>query len=467
MSDNCGAISLTQVGNLDFGSSTGTDCTTPGFGGAGNTHSSRTGFYELNKLKEMARGQLPSNAWLTQQLTANMNISLTCNAFWNGSTVNFYRSGGGCFNTGEIAAVFDHEWGHGLDDNDINGAIASPSGEGIADIYSALRLNDSCIGRGFRATPCNNNGDACITCTGVRDIDYLKRVSGTPHHYTWSNANCAGSVHCVGGVYAEALWSLWKRKLVSAPYSLEVNTAHEVATRLSYIAGGNITTWFSGGPPNGGRAAGSGYLNYLAADDDNGNLNDGTPHMTAIYQSFNDQQIACATPTVQDSGCARHPDRGAQRDRHRRQQHRRPRLDRGGERHQIPGLPHRRRGRLRLRQGQAGRNRQPQLERFGSPERPALQLRGDPDRRRQRLPRPGVGLRHRDPGRRAAGARFRRFLLARQPHDAAGRFRQLDLHRDRARRLHRHRRPLLLGRARPASAAASPRRRSARPAAAP
>jgi hypothetical protein len=307
MNDNCGAISLTQAGNLDFGTSGGTDCTTPGFGGAGNTHSSRSGFYELNKIKEMARGQLPTNVWLGQQLVANMNINQTCNAFWGGGTVNFYRSGGGCFNTGEIAAVFDHEWGHGLDDNDINGTIASPSGEGIADIYSALRLNESCIGRNFRSTVCTGFGDPCLTCTGVRDIDYLKRVSGLPHTYTWSNANCAGSTHCVGAVYAEAVWSLWKRKLASAPFSLDPQTAHEVTTRLAYIAGGNTGTWFSGGPPNGGCAATSGYMNFLAADDDNGNLLDGTPHMTAIFQAFNDQQIACATPTVQNSGCASLP----------------------------------------------------------------------------------------------------------------------------------------------------------------
>ena len=307
MSDNCGAISLTQTGNIDFGTSTGTDCVTPGIGGAGNTHSSRSGFYELNKIKEMARGQLPSNVWLTQQLTANMNINLTCNAFWNGSTVNFYRSGGGCFNTGEIAAVFDHEWGHGMDANDVNGGIASPSGEGIADIYSSFRLNDSCIGRHFQSTVCSGNGDPCLTCTGVRDIDYLKRQSGTPHTYTWSNANCGGAVHCVGGVYSEAVWSLWKRKLQAAPFNMDNNTAMEVGARLTYIGAGNTGTWFSGGPPNGGCTGGSGYLNYLAADDDNGNINDGTPHMTAIYGAFNDQQIACQTPAPVNSGCAGTP----------------------------------------------------------------------------------------------------------------------------------------------------------------
>ena len=31
---------------------------------------------------------------------------------------------------GEIAAVFDHEWGHGMDANDATPGIASPSGEG-------------------------------------------------------------------------------------------------------------------------------------------------------------------------------------------------------------------------------------------------------------------------------------------------------------------------------------------------
>ena len=181
MADNCGTDSLTQSGGIDWGTSGGTDCTTPGFGGAGNTHASRSGFYELNRIKEMARSHLPSNTWLQGRLTANMNINNTCNAFWNGSTVNFYRSGGGCANTGEIAAVFDHEWGHGMDANDVVGGIASPSGEGIADIYSALRLYDSCIGRNFlSSTPCSGNGDPCITCTGVRDIDYLKRAVRQP-----------------------------------------------------------------------------------------------------------------------------------------------------------------------------------------------------------------------------------------------------------------------------------------------
>ena len=48
-------------------------------------------------------------------------------------------------------------------------------------------------------------------------------------------------------------------------------------------------------------------LTLFVFTDDNGNINDGTPHMQAIFKAFNDQEIACSTPTVQDSGCTGTP----------------------------------------------------------------------------------------------------------------------------------------------------------------
>ncbi len=70
----------------------------------------------------------------------------------------------------------------------------------------------------------------------------------------------------------------------------------------------SVQTWFSGSPGSGGCGSGSGYREFLAADDDNGNINDGTPHMRAIYEAFNDQEIACSSPSVKDSGCSGTPD---------------------------------------------------------------------------------------------------------------------------------------------------------------
>jgi hypothetical protein len=147
--DDCGDVSESSTsGALDLGGVNGQhDCTSAGVS-AGDTPAARSAFYEVNKIAELARGWLPGNTWLQSRLTTNVNINNTCNAFWNGSSINFYRSGGGCRNTGEIAGVFDHEWGHGLDDNDAGGGLSNSS-EGYADIAAIYRLQTSCLGHGF------------------------------------------------------------------------------------------------------------------------------------------------------------------------------------------------------------------------------------------------------------------------------------------------------------------------------
>jgi hypothetical protein len=48
-------------------------------------------------------------------------------------------------------------------------------------------------------------------------------------------------------------------------------------------------------------------MQWITADDDNGNLNDGTPHMTAIYNAFNRHGIACSTPARSNTGCGSAP----------------------------------------------------------------------------------------------------------------------------------------------------------------
>ncbi|MCI0345964.1 MAG: hypothetical protein L0221_11060, partial [Chloroflexi bacterium] len=317
INDNCGAISESSAdGDLDLGTSPLPDCDTPpGSASPGNTHSARTGFYELNRLVEMALGHWPNpgpaNTWLNNQLTSNMNINDTCNAFWNGSTVNFYREGFPCGNTGQLAGVFDHEWGHGIDDNGTHPSVSTP-GEGIADLYAALRLSQSCIGRGFfiDGSLCGGYGDPCTPasgCTGIRDIDFANRASGLPHDVDFINTcGCCGSVHCRGALYSESVWDFWKRDLPTF-YGLDDNTAHEIAARVTFLGADNVATWFVLDNTGGGCAATSGYQQFLGADDDNGDLMDGTPHMQALFSAFDRHQIACATPTVQDSGCAGGP----------------------------------------------------------------------------------------------------------------------------------------------------------------
>ncbi|HEX6863536.1 MAG TPA: endopeptidase, partial [Thermoanaerobaculia bacterium] len=93
--DNCGAVNQTSAsGSINMGGINGQhDCTS--IGSAGNTASSRSAYYEINKVAEQARGWLPANAWLQSQLPTNVNISDVCNAYYDFSSINFFRSGSG------------------------------------------------------------------------------------------------------------------------------------------------------------------------------------------------------------------------------------------------------------------------------------------------------------------------------------------------------------------------------------
>ena len=116
-------------------------------------------------------------------------------------------------------------------------------------------------------------------------------------------------MHCAAAPARQAAWDLVTRDLTAAPFNMSSETAFITGNRLFYLGSGNIGLWYSctcGGSSDGCGAT-SGYMQWLAADDDNGNLNNGTPHMTAIYAAYNRHGIACATPTPVNSGCAGGP----------------------------------------------------------------------------------------------------------------------------------------------------------------
>jgi hypothetical protein len=341
MNDFCGSVSETSTGNLDLGGVNGdTDCVSGG-SSPGNTSASRSGFYEVNKIAEIGRGYLPLNGWLQSQLTANMNIPNTCNAFWDGSTINFYQSGGGCRNTGEIAAVFDHEWGHGLDHFDSNGTL-SDSSEGYADIASMYRLWASCVGYGFFETVdfgCGMTADGtgfnhdeaqigplhCSTdCSGVRDSDYLKHQDQLPDDVAFICNSCSGGggqsavpfdnagpcgrqTHCAATPTRQAAWDFVARDLPAAGF--DANTSFIIGDKLFYQGSGNIGLWHNCTCPStsDGCGAANGYMQWLSADDDNGDLSDGTPHMVPLHAAFGRHGMACDTPAPTNSGCSGGP----------------------------------------------------------------------------------------------------------------------------------------------------------------
>jgi von Willebrand factor type A domain-containing protein len=329
INDFCGASSLSTSlppGDMTFSGGAGTDCTTPGVGGPGNTHAARTAFYHLNLIKEKARQYLDpaGTPWLNQALTTNVNKPQPCNAGWSpGSMVlNFYTTtvggpgGYDCANTGEIAAVFLHEFGHGLDQMTNGSAPDGATKEAYGDTMAFLQTHDSCIGPGF--SPGHVCQDGCTTCTGVRDVNLPVKVK--PSNITSSPINCLSDfiwfdgsiiprtcpsggvmgfdVHCESEIAAGAVWDMAQAFVAKygdgAGWALAdriwYESVYDTGSAYQIVSGGQCNT--------AANIDGCGPLNWytvmLAVDDDNGNLADGTPDADLIWNAFAGHGIACA-----------------------------------------------------------------------------------------------------------------------------------------------------------------------------
>ena len=287
--DNCGAANASTsggTGELGLGTSAGTDCSFSAT--SGTTRSGRNAFYHLNNVRRMMGKWLSGysakgTSWLGTDVGVNVNISDTCNAYWDGSSVNFFRSGGGCANTGEISDVMQHELGHGLDQNTKSAGVGDPGkGEAVADTVALLMTHDSCVGPGFFSS--GKGGETAACPSGVRDLAFVVTQANIKSVCTKSTS-CAGALgyecHCESHLLSGAHWQL--AKLFVQRYGTE--EGWNLFERGFLHALPNITAYL----PN---TAGNAYDAWMTADDDNGNLTDGTPNADLIFQAFNAQGLA-------------------------------------------------------------------------------------------------------------------------------------------------------------------------------
>ena len=320
ISDVCGTISLDPVGgDLEFGKSGITDCGTPGFGGSGNTRAARTQYYNVNLIRAKAQSFLPNNAWLQSQVTDRVNLRQTCNAYWDGKNLNFFASGGGCSNTGELPGVSLHEWGHGLDQNDGDGSSDGGTGESYADLTALMQLHTSCMGAGFlQHGRCDGYGSGCTDCTGVRDLDYAKHRYPDPaqssqladivgYHcpaYDSYGGPCGYEGHCESAIISQAVWDLAARDLPAV--GLDQATAWQLVEGFWFLSrptAGSAYSCKKSTLESEGCGVGNAYSVFRVVDDCDGNLSNGTPHGAAIFAAMDRHGIACAGANHDDQTC--------------------------------------------------------------------------------------------------------------------------------------------------------------------
>jgi trimeric autotransporter adhesin len=311
--DSCGSISnTTTTGDLDFLTdlAAGTDCVVPAgnTAGLGNTHSSRTLFYNTTAINLKAQTYNPTNTWLTSNyVILHVNGPAECNAGSSGLDIYFYKHiAGSCNNLGEVPGVAMHEWAHSYDTNDGSGGQAPPL-ETYADFTAIIQTHNSCTGAGFLiGSNCSGYGDACTGCTGVRDCDYAKHSSNTPwtstnHGSVWScsggsyNGPCNWEDHCESGISSQALWDFVYRDL-PAQCGMDITSGWMLEDRLWFTGVATLTASYtcSGGVTNG--CSGTVLYSVMRAlDDDGDGTANGTPHAHAIYHALNRHKIDCST----------------------------------------------------------------------------------------------------------------------------------------------------------------------------
>jgi hypothetical protein len=148
-------------------------------------------------------------------------------------------------------------------------------------------------------------GEEFLNCTGFREFDWAQRVDNTPSTPTGWAQNCPNEVgayagpcnrqpHCESYVSSEAFYDLATRDLPAS--GMDEASAWQLVERL----------WYETRPGSGGDAYRC-YLPYISdscavtnwyqrmrvADDDDGDLSNGTPHAAELFAAFARHDIAC------------------------------------------------------------------------------------------------------------------------------------------------------------------------------
>ncbi len=198
----------------------------------------------------------PEVGLMQDNVLANVNINDACNAYFDPYelSVNFFSTGYGCSNTGTIADVVYHEWGHGFHLYSlVSGYWDGSIGEGVADVVAILQTGDDEIGPTFFGQ-------------GSGGIRRLAPDMSYPDDFV----NNYQYVHSNGLIYGGSMWDLWN--LLKDDYGETAGT--DIVTDI-------FTEMLKGGPDIPGS-----YQAALLADDDDGNLANGTPHECQLVEAF-------------------------------------------------------------------------------------------------------------------------------------------------------------------------------------
>jgi hypothetical protein len=224
----------------------------------GTITSQSNAFLHVGQLRDWIRSIDPGDSTADFTAISNVNLNDTCNAFYNGSSVNFFLPGAGCVNTA-YSTVVAHEMGHWLNVLYGTGNGSDGIGEGNADVFAMYLYDDPIVGKDF----C---GSACHIRTGLNTRQFCGDAS----------PGCHGGVHADGEVWGGAAWKI--RRNLNTTHG---NNVGDMIANTLFLAWMNVY--------NQTQIRSIMEVQWLTLDDNDGNIDNGTPNYSDIDSAFREQ----------------------------------------------------------------------------------------------------------------------------------------------------------------------------------
>lgn len=215
-------------------------------------------YRHVTNIRDWIRSVDPGDGTADFNATANVNISSTCNAFYDGGSTNYYLAGGSCVNTA-YSTVVAHEMGHWMNAIYGTGNGSDGIGEGNADVWAMYVHDNPIVGQNF----C---GGGCNIRTGLNLRQYCGDCCG----------GCYGQVHADGEVWMGAAWKV--RRNIKQTLGNAAGGAVADNLFLGWMNAYNQTTIQS-----------IMEIQWLTLDDDDGNIANTTPNYDDIDSAFTEQ----------------------------------------------------------------------------------------------------------------------------------------------------------------------------------
>lgn len=221
----------------------------------------RTAYYSVSQIHNHCNAVLPGFTGMDQTLPTYVDVTGdTCNAYYDGTSINFYAQSATCRALSLYSDVVYHEYGHGINDNfyQDNGGIFNNGAmnEGYADVWAITLTENPVMTLGYRIQS---------------PTSFIRRYDQTPHVYP---VDIVGEVHRDGEIIAGAWWDTYRLLGWDMPLTLQLFADAYPGLQATATNGQE------------GQAFRDVLLDVLQADDDDGDLTNGTPHGEAIAEAF-------------------------------------------------------------------------------------------------------------------------------------------------------------------------------------